>query len=546
MNAERCDHLIHAHLDGSLSDAERAEFENLLLASESARQRFWELAEVHGLTGEAARIAWGEPEEVESTPENGSMEAGGRGDWRWARSLVSLAAAAVVLFAAIHYFVRPATEKPTSTTVASDVVATLLLAEDCDWRGDRHLIEGQSLSVGQTLRLARGTAVLRFESGAELVLNTDTDLELESRGSVRLLGGRLTVRAPEEAAGFVVRTPASDVTDLGTEFAVSVGSKGATEVHVLEGQVSLGKPGAPQDRAQVLDAGKAVRFDRGDALTANTVPLAASRFSELLDAVTAKPRRGWLMASEAFEYPPGRLPLEQAKRGYGWASPWWMLKTAHMQPVDDGALDIAVGRLNQSWPVAGGHGLALRANEGFASRFRSMVRPIRLDRDGIYYVSLIVRQELPADASSEPSRVKLGLRSADKMFADRILFRVGAVGKRQIEVRNGESFVSPSAVARQGAQFWVGKIVARAQGEDEIFFRVYDEGEPFDLMEPASWSVQTRGVQSDAQLDIVELSVSGPGVCWFDELRIGKNWRAAVFAPQAVALDENAEPSATR
>lgn len=202
MNAERCDHLIHAHLDGSLSDAERAEFENLLLASESARQRFWELAEVHGLTGEAARIAWGEPEEVESTPENGSMEAGGRGDWRWARSLVSLAAAAVVLFAAIHYFVRPATEKPTSTTVASDVVATLLLAEDCDWRGDRHLIEGQSLSVGQTLRLARGTAVLRFESGAELVLNTDTDLELESRGSVRLLGGRLTVRAPEEAAGF--------------------------------------------------------------------------------------------------------------------------------------------------------------------------------------------------------------------------------------------------------------------------------------------------------------------------------------------------------
>jgi hypothetical protein len=120
------------------------------------------------------------------------------------------------------------------------------------------------------------------------------------------------------------------------------------------------------------------------------------------------------------------------------------------------------------------------------------------------------------------------------------------VGKRQIEVRNGETFISPSAVARQGAQFWVGKIVARAQGEDEIFFRVYEDGEPFDLMEPASWSVQTRGVQSDAQLDVVELSVSGPSVCWFDELRIGKNWRAAVFAPNAVAFDESAVPSTTR
>jgi ferric-dicitrate binding protein FerR (iron transport regulator) len=546
MNAERCDHFIHAHLDGSLSNLERAEFETLLLASESARQRFWELAEVHGLAGEAARIAWGEPEEAASASENGSFEAGGRGKWRWVRPLVSIAAAAMVLFAAYHYFVRPATEKPNSTTAASDVIATLLLTEECVWRGGNVWLEGQSLHLGQVLCLVRGLAVLRFESGAEVVMNEATELLLESRGSLRLLGGRLTIRASEDAAGFIVRTEASDVTDLGTEFTVSVGDKGATEVHVLEGQVSLGRPGAPQARTQLLDAGRAVRIERGNANTPSAVPVVGTRFAELLDVATAKPRRGWLMVSEAFEYPPGRLPLNQANRGYGWASPWWITRTAPMQPVDDGALDVAIGQLNQSWPVAGGHGLALRANEGFASRFRSMERPLRLDRDGIYYLSLIVRQEPPANAGSEPLRVKLGLRSSDKMFADRILFRVGAVGKRQIEVRNGETFISPSAVARQGAQFWVGKIVARAQGEDEIFFRVYEDGEPFDLMEPASWSVQTRGVQSDAQLDVVELSVSGPSVCWFDELRIGKNWRAAVFAPNAVAFDESAVPSTTR
>jgi len=542
MNAERCDHLIHAHLDGSLSDAERVEFEALLLASESARGRFWELAEVHGLAGEAAHIAWGDPEGVVIMPASDAAQTGRPPIWKRAIPLVSVAAAVVILMLGSRYFMSPATED----AATSNVVATLLLAADCEWRGGGHLIEGQSLSVGQTMRLAKGTAVLRFESGAEVVLNAETELELESRGSVRLLGGRLTVRAPEEAAGFVVRAPASDVTDLGTEFAVSVGGKGATEVHVLEGQVSLGKPGSPQDRAQLLDAGKAVRFDRGDTVIPNTVPLAAPRFSELLDAAIAKPRRGWLMASEAFEYPPGRVPLKQANRGYGWVGPWYGMNAARVQPAEDDSLEIAVGRLNQRWPVAGGHGLALRAGEGFGSRLRLMAKPIRLDRDAIYYVSLIVRQEPTANASSEPSRVRLGLRSAGDLFADRILFRVGAVGKRQIEVRDGETFVSPSAVARQGAQFWVGKIVARKHGEDEIFFRVYEEGEPFDLMEPASWSIQTHGVKSDARLDVVEVSVSGSGVCWFDEIRIGTNWRAAVFSPQAIALDEIKEPGESR
>jgi ferric-dicitrate binding protein FerR (iron transport regulator) len=100
--------------------------------------------------------------------------------------------------------------------------------------------------------------VLRFESGAEVVMMEETEIELESRGSLRLLSGNLTVRAPEEAAGFVVRTPMSEVTDLGTEFAVSVGSKGATEVHVMEGQVALGKPGVKPEDVQLLEEGQAV------------------------------------------------------------------------------------------------------------------------------------------------------------------------------------------------------------------------------------------------------------------------------------------------
>lgn len=58
MNDEYLDKLINSHLDDALTPAEQAEFEAHLRESEAARQRFWELAEVHGLAGDAARIAW--------------------------------------------------------------------------------------------------------------------------------------------------------------------------------------------------------------------------------------------------------------------------------------------------------------------------------------------------------------------------------------------------------------------------------------------------------------------------------------------------------
>ncbi len=62
MNEAYGDRLIEGHLDDGLSEAEQAEFAALLRDSEAARSRFWELAEVHGLARDAARIAWPEAE----------------------------------------------------------------------------------------------------------------------------------------------------------------------------------------------------------------------------------------------------------------------------------------------------------------------------------------------------------------------------------------------------------------------------------------------------------------------------------------------------
>jgi hypothetical protein len=60
MSDEYVDRLINAYLDEALTADEQGELETLLKESEAARQRFWQLAEVHGLAGDAAKGAWTE------------------------------------------------------------------------------------------------------------------------------------------------------------------------------------------------------------------------------------------------------------------------------------------------------------------------------------------------------------------------------------------------------------------------------------------------------------------------------------------------------
>jgi hypothetical protein len=108
------------------------------------------------------------------------------------------------------------------------------------------------------------------------------------------------------------------------------------------------------------------------------------------------------------------------------------------------------------------------------------------------------------------------------------MFNLPVFQRPQLDIRSGAIFTSPQTVTPKETQFWVGKIVARRQGEDEIFFRVYGENEALDLIEPARWNVRSRGIHSDARLDLLLLTKFGGGTCWWDEIRIGKSWRAVV------------------
>jgi len=84
----------------------------------------------------------------------------------------------------------------------------------------------------------RGLAEFRFQSGARVVLEGPARLELLSSSSARLHRGKLAARVSGKT-GFVVLSPQGKVTDLGTEFGVSVSDGGATDVHVFEGRVEV-------------------------------------------------------------------------------------------------------------------------------------------------------------------------------------------------------------------------------------------------------------------------------------------------------------------
>jgi ferric-dicitrate binding protein FerR (iron transport regulator) len=413
----------------------------------------------------------------------------------------------------------------------SECVATLLFADNCEWAKRDRLIEGERLPAGP-LHLERGLAVLRFDGGAAVVLQGPAELDIESRGAARLANGRLTVRAPQEAAGFTLRTPANDVVDLGTEFAVVVERSGATELHVLEGEVAYGKPGMPEESAELLGAGKAVRFDQAKDSEARPVPLNAPRFAELISQAKIGPREDLLLAYEGFDYPIGKLPLANATGGFGWSGPWFY--PGKLPPGDTEHLTIALGKLQVPWSLQGGRGPMLESQHEYVSRRRMLAQPIRLDEDGVYYVSVLVRWDTPPTlpAGQTLPAIRLVLRCSDNFNGDHVMFNLPAFHRPQIDIRSGAIFTSTHTVPKGETQLWVGKIVARKQGEDEVFFRVYGEGDALDTIEPASWHVRSRGISSEAKLDLLLLTKFGGGTCWWDEIRIGKSWRAVV--PTAV------------
>jgi hypothetical protein len=242
--------LIDDYLADLLDEAGMRRLEARLLADEAARHYFTRYCWLHtDLHLEARARQVGEralqalPSAAAPQPQVSRL--------RPVLPLKRLAAAAVVLLClGVGWWLA---NRPGPPDVSE--VAWLVNAQNCEWAEDTE--PSGPMRAGRVLRVERGLAEIQFGSGARVVLEGPASLELLSANGARLLRGKLSAKVPEPAVGFQVLSPQGKVVDLGTEFGVSVGENGATDVRVFAGQVKASAGGDPVS----LTANQSARLD---------------------------------------------------------------------------------------------------------------------------------------------------------------------------------------------------------------------------------------------------------------------------------------------
>ena len=135
-------------------------------------------------------------------------------------------------------------------------IARIEKTENCKWLNSSLPTDvGSELKTGK-LSLETGLATIKFNSGAEVILEAPASVELINDMHCRILDGTVLAKVPESAHGFQIDTPSASAIDHGTEFLISYNAKSDQSlVEVLEGEVEV-RPG---------DTAKSKRLFTGEA-----------------------------------------------------------------------------------------------------------------------------------------------------------------------------------------------------------------------------------------------------------------------------------------
>lgn len=231
--------LAERHLNDALSREESAALDTRLKTDAEARKLFATILHQHA----ELKVDKGLVRSLDET------KAAPTARGTWTRSLITAAAAACVAFVSA-WFLSPS---PPNT------VATLVKVKSCQWAGSTlPTNEGARLAPG-TLDLIEGMATLKFDSGAELVLEAPATLEVLDGMNCRLKRGTIVADVPPSAKGFSIDTEKAKVVDWGTRFGVSASEDGKYLVQVMEGRVDVTEKGSTQTK-ELLEGD---RVDRG-------------------------------------------------------------------------------------------------------------------------------------------------------------------------------------------------------------------------------------------------------------------------------------------
>ena len=291
------DDAVSAVCHGSANEAEMRALNVLLRSNSSARDEYLMRAELHSRLASAPDL-FSQAADAAASCRLPGISTGDR------RSILSLSPAvpptrrklvrALALAACLMFIVGGVWTFWFKRSVArngatSSAVAMLARAVDARWGGNSPLRVGSALEPGW-LRLEAGLAQVVFYSGARVVIDGPTELQLISPAEAACPAGRLLAEVPQPARGFRLRTAQVSVVDRGTAFGIDA-THGQTEIHVFKGEVELL---AGTEAKQTLGEGRA-------AVVQGSAPprlMAASRdaFASMFDLQTRS------LASEAIRY----------------------------------------------------------------------------------------------------------------------------------------------------------------------------------------------------------------------------------------------------
>lgn len=500
--------LLENYLDGTLAAADLNELQTFLRTSAAARAKLRALAKIDaGLTEIAAGHAaspTASHDTIELPPSRG----------RWHRTAAyGLVAASIVGLVMILQAVRTTNERAPS-------LAKITLLDRCEWiEGSPSRKLGDELAA-DTLRLRSGGVELAFESGPRITLTGPAEFRIDSASAATLLAGQLVFRNDRPDSTFDLRTPYSELVDLGTSYGVTLGS-GFEEVRVFDGEVWR----TPKDNADgsvLIDAGSARRFGRalptfGEEIAANN-----PQQNEMEPTTNVAPHPVARQAWDGFDfadetYAAGKLPLA----GEGWATPWqWHARDPAGNLVEDVPLTITAGEA---------------VGSGIFYLQRRLAQPIRLADEGVIWFSVRFRWDASPDeprdtffvtlrSSEEAAAVGPAERFVAPMMSRRgdILVRFGGISERR-----------PMAMQRGRPYRLVGRIESHRDEPDRISLALLPGDASAPASPPESWTITSRPVESDGLLDLLVFHIQSTAPVRIGAIRFANDWPALIKTPSA-------------
>ena len=219
---QRLHELIADYQTGQISDGEFTELETVLRESQQARELFHRVCRLDSQLRREAENPDGKAV--------GDAEDSAKIISPVFRPMAWMSAAAAVALAAILTWSQASQPR---------VIATLLSAENAAWESSLPTEPGSQLTRGY-LKLQSGIGTIRFESGADLVLEAPAKLILKGPKRAKLVAGVAMLEVPESAIGFVLETPEGHAVDYGTKFAVNVdGANRQSNFEVIKGEIGV-------------------------------------------------------------------------------------------------------------------------------------------------------------------------------------------------------------------------------------------------------------------------------------------------------------------